>query len=160
MSASMLARDEWVQRVLGVRVGPSGGGAADADPNLLTQTLAAYIAAQTAVEQQITALQAKLRDSADPALRRIGEFGLNALTGNTRAKAQAALMELRRSLPRVDPKAAANASRMVGELAEHLLYDTKVRACDNNPFGVRVAIAATLGAAARQLHLALEAHAA
>jgi hypothetical protein len=160
MSGTKLARDEWVRRVLGVALAPSQGRVAGADPNALKQTLAAYIAAQAAVDQQIAQLQAKLRGSADPALQRIGEFGLNALTGNTRVKAQAAVMELRQSLPQIDPKAAANASRMVAEMADHLLSDAKVRACDNNPLGVRVAIASTLGAAARQLHLALNAHAA
>jgi hypothetical protein len=122
------------------------------DAAAVRSVLAQFEVAQATVDGQIAQLQSKLRGSEDPDLQRIGEFGLNALTGNTRAKLQAAIMELRGSLPAIDPKIAANAGRMAEQMATYLAEDAKIRACDANPFDVSVSIAATLGGAARQLH--------
>ncbi len=62
------------------------------------------------------------------------------------------MMELRGSLPAIDPGVASNVARAAEQMAAFLSEDPKVRACDNNPFEVAVSINTTLGGAARQLH--------
>lgn len=130
----------------------AAAGSGNQPSGRLEQVLAEFDAAQATVNEQIAELQRELRDSADPDLQRIGQFGLNALTGNTRVKLQAAIMELRGGLPTVDPAMARNVARLAEQMAAFLSEDTKVRACDNNPFEVSMSINATLGGAARQLH--------
>jgi hypothetical protein len=145
----------WVERVLGYRfAGPARG----ARPSVaaIQKALALFDAAQREVDSQIGRLQQKLAGSEDAELRRIAEFGLNAVTGNTRVRLQGTLMELRARLPEVDPKLASNAGRLAEQMVGHLTQDVKVRACDRNPFDVRVSIVATLGGAARQLQQALQ----
>lgn len=145
----------WIERVLGYRFADTPRGVRPAFV-AIQKALALFEAAQRDVDGQIGRLQQKLAGSQDPELRRIGEFGLNAVTGNTRVRLQGTLMELRARLPEIDPKLASNAGRLAEQMATYLTQDVKVRACDRNPFDVRVSIATTLGGAARQLQQALE----
>jgi len=149
----MDAKRAWIESVLGYRFADSPGRPA---PPSIRQALADFDAAQAEVDRQIGQLQVKLQNSQDAELRRIGEFGMNALTGNTRVKLQAALLELRASLPQGHPKLAGNAARLAGQMADYLVHDIKVRACDRNPFKMQVSIAATLGRAAGRLCAALQ----
>jgi hypothetical protein len=141
----------WIERVLGYRFADAPSGV-----SAIQRALALFEAAQGEVDGQIGRLQQKLAGSTDPELRRIAEFGLNAVTGNTRVRLQGTLMELRARLPEIDPKLTSNASRLAKQMVAHLTQDVKVRACDRNPFDVRVSIVATLGGAARQLQQALQ----
>jgi hypothetical protein len=141
----------WIERVLGYRFADTPPAARPSVPSI-QRALGLFDAAQHEVDSQITRLQQKLAGSKDPELRRIAEFGMNALTGNTRVKLQAALMELRGRLPQIDPSMTANVSRLAEQMVAYLTKDPKIRACDRNPFDVRVSIAATLGGAAQQLH--------
>lgn len=145
----------WIERVLGYQFADVPRGERPAVTSI-QKALALFDAAQREVDGQIGRLQQKLAGSADPELHRIGEFGLNAVTGNTRVRLQGTLMELRARLPEVDPKLTSSASRLAAQMVAHLTQDVKVRACDRNPFGVRVSIAATLGGAAQRLQQALQ----
>jgi len=147
------AKRAWIESVLGYRFPDSPHRPA---PPSILQALADFDAAQAQVDSQIGQLQGELQNSPDPELRRIGQFGMNALTGNTRVRLQAALLELRASLPQADPKLAGNAARLAGQMANYLAQDIKVRACDRNPFKVQVSIATTLGGAANRLSAALQ----
>jgi len=147
------AKRAWIESVLGYRFPDSPRRPA---PLSIQQALADFDAAQAEVDRQIGQLQLKLQNSPDAELRRIGQFGMNALTGNTRVKLQAAILELRASLPQGSPKLAGNAGRLAGQMADYLVHDVKVRACDRNPFKVQVSIAATLGGAAGRLCAALQ----
>lgn len=147
------AKRTWIESVLGYRFSDSPHRPA---PPSILRALADFDAAQAQVDGQIGQLQVKLQNSPDAELRCIGQFGMNALTGNTRVKLQAALLELRTSLPQGNPKVIGNAARLAGQMADYLVHDIKVRACDRNPFKVQVSIAATLGGAAGRLCTALQ----
>jgi hypothetical protein len=155
---------EWIARVLGVEidVGPTTEPAqeefrADLDDlglavgDLWQAARKALDAATTSVSGQISALQHELRASEDYQLEEIAEFGLNGLTNNTRVPLLAALLEagdgskakLRLTAPKIEKAAQAFMSQ--------LSSDPRVAACDQNPFGVDVAIVATYQGALEQL---------
>ena len=150
-----MQKRQWIESVLGYRFADTPRGARPPVTSI-EKALALFDAAQREVDVQITQLQQKLAGSKDQELRRIAEFGMNAVTGNTRVRLQGALMELRARLPDIDPKLTSNASRLAGQMVAYLTQDAKVRACDRNPFDVRVSIVATLGGAARQLEQTLQ----
>jgi hypothetical protein len=138
-----LAKDEWVSRVLGLQV----GGGADEDEDVGPQLGDSFKGLNDGYElvgKQIAELQTTLRNSSDPDLQRIAEFGLNALTGGLRVKLQVAVTPLL-SHTSTDPGGdAKKVTKIAGEFMKLLTVDGKIRAFDRNPFGVNVAIAATL----------------
>ncbi len=167
MSGAIEARNDWVRRVLGVAL-PGGGttspdtGSASpaqtqgrAAQGRATQDWAAvratWQAASDTVDAQIAALQAALRAEGDDTLKQIAEFGMNGLTGNHKVPLMAALAELAGGDPAVVAKVGPKALGVIQAFRSFLDGDEKVAVCDDNPFGVPVAIRATLGAALAQM---------
>lgn len=157
---------QWVFRILGIEIGAQGETEAEeteeefgADLDELGLDVSdiwhaarnAFEAAAASVDAQISALQRELRNSEDYELEEIAEFGLNSLTNNTRVPLQAALIEagdgskakLRSAGPKIEKAAQAFLSQISG--------DPRVAACDDNPFGVDIAIVDTYQGAVEQL---------
>jgi hypothetical protein len=146
------SKDAWVRRVLGVDPSAtSAGGGVSALPD----ALASWRQALETVDGQIAGLQRILHGSPDEDLHEIAEFGLNAMTGSYKTKLQAALMDAS-----ANPAKSAAAARLAASFAAHLGSDKRVAACDGNPFGVNLAIRATLVPALDSLQRALRASAA
>jgi len=116
----------------------------------------AWRQASEAVDEQIAALQQVLKGSDDPELVEIGNFGINALTGNHRVRLMAAVLELERSQDSAVRALAQKTLPLAGNLDGHLAEDERVAVCDDNPFGVQVSIRQTLGAALKELTSALD----
>lgn len=129
------AKREWVERVLGVRM-PSGGG----EP-----LLPLWLDAKDAVDGRLGRLQGALRGFGDPDLDRIAEFGLNGITGRASVGLMVALREA--DAPGADGRARGKLAQAVAAYRSFLTENDAVRLIDDNPFGVDVAVQATLGAA-------------
>jgi len=125
-------KNGWVVRVLGVALAEGGVD--------LKQAAEAWRAASEAVDGQIAALQAALRQDGDEDLAEIAEFGLNAITGGYKVRFMAALMEAEGG----SPKARATLAEIIPGFRQHLDSDERVEACDENPFGVAMSVRATL----------------
>ncbi|MGC8477917.1 MAG: hypothetical protein ACP5NP_16320 [Acetobacteraceae bacterium] len=164
------AQDEWVLRVLQVAVGTGGGtseqGSAETEEEEFGADLkelgldvsdiwkaarSAFQEATESVDAQISLLQKELRESDEADLQEIAEFGLNGLTANTRVPLLAALAQagdgsatsLKKAAPRIEQAATA--------FIKQLSTDPRVAACDENPFGVPMAIVPTYQDAIDQL---------
>lgn len=157
-----LEKNAWVTRVLGVQVASESETAeeefgADLDElgldvsDIWKAARSAFDAATESVDAQIKLLQQELSSSDDYELEEIAEFGLNGLTGNTRVPLLAALQEAgdgsKELLQSAGPKIEKAAQAFIGQLSS----DPRVAACDENPFGVDLAIAATYQGAIEQL---------
>jgi hypothetical protein len=157
---------EWVSRVLGIKVGAvskSETGAAEEEfgadlgdlgldvSDLWHAARKAFDAATASVDAQISALQHELRISEDYELEAVAEFGLNGLTRNTRVPLLASLLEVgdgsKANLQSAAPKIAKAAQAFMSQLSS----DARIAACDQNPFGIDVAIVATYQGAIVQL---------
>jgi hypothetical protein len=136
---------EWVRRVLGVNVGGSSAAqslnSATADwPKAREQ----WQAAIEEVDDQIAALQAALYDTDDDELEDIADFGMNGLTGDHKVKLAASMMDLGGGEQTAMQASGPKVRKLADEFRKHLETDERVAACDENPFGVKVAIRATL----------------
>jgi hypothetical protein len=159
----------WVERVLGIRldalptldelddpeVDPTAEKAELQELGLEVADLwqgavQSFRAASDEVNKQIQQLQAALRETDDPDLHDIAEFGLNALTGNTRVPLMAAITEAGTGSPEQLRAAAPKLLKAVGAFRARLA-SPEVRACDSNPFGVDMAIEQTFTGALDQL---------
>ena len=109
------------------------------------------------VDSQIAQLQSVLKSSDDPELKEIGEYGLNAVTGNHKVRMMAALMEVDRAGDRPESAMVAAASKRIAGFDAHLASDPRVAAVDKNPFGVRISVVSTLRPALNGLTRALKA---
>ena len=137
------AKRAWVARVLGVAMPQAGAAQRGAAANGgFAAARAAWSSAVEQVDGQITALQAALRQSGDNDLRAIAEYGLNGVTGNHKVRLMAALQDI--GTGPASPRAAATAIAVITPFRAHLASDERVAVCDENPFGVAVAIRATL----------------
>jgi hypothetical protein len=168
VSATFQEKAEWIQRVLGITLpaqsGPGGGNGA-----LPTWQAAcgAWRDANDAVNVQIKALRTGLLAAAKSgdgdaeeyakALTDIAEKGLNAITEDHRVKLQAAVVEIGAGNTEAMKKSGAKTLASIQTFQAFLDGSEKIAACDANPFGVPVAIRATLGPALRQLAATLEA---
>ena len=152
MSGAIDAKRAWVLRVLGVALADDASPPGDwAAIRLTWQT------ASATVDGQIAALQAALRADGDETLKQIAEFGVNGLTGNFKVPLMAALAEVGSGDPAAIAKAGPKTLGIIQAFRTHLSTDEKVEVCDENPFGVPVAIRATLGAALAQMEATLQA---
>ena len=129
-------KDEWIVRALGVQMPSNGSGPFQT----LAEAAQAWRDASETVDGQIGALQNVLRASGDEELREIGEYGLNAVTGNFKVRLMAALLGAESGNAEDRKKLSA----IVTGLRQHLASDERVEACDENPFGVAVSIRTTL----------------
>ena len=125
---------QWVARVLGVQCAASG-----ADD--LGTAAAAWRAASETVDGQIAALQKALLATDDEDLHEIGRYGVNAVTSGHKVKLMAALRGAEAGQEADRKKLVA----LAAQFRAHLDGDARVKACDENPFGVAVSIRATLG---------------
>ena len=144
------AKLAWVARVLGIASGDGVQPAAPAQMQFAQRwrpVREAWTDASYVADQQITALQGVLRKSGDEALVDIAEFGLNAVTGGHKVKLTAALRELDGGDAGAVATAAPKTLALVRAFRGHLTSDAHVRACDGNPFGIKMTLQATLDAA-------------
>ncbi|MGH7043854.1 MAG: hypothetical protein ACREFY_17240 [Acetobacteraceae bacterium] len=163
MSDAIEARNDWVRRVLGVTL-PEGAAARQGSATAGTRPTraaaraqdwaavrATWQAASDAVDAQIAALQAALRADGDDTLKQIAEFGMNGLTGNYKVPLMVALAELDGGDPAIVARTGPKLLGTVQAFRSFLDGDEKIAVCDENPFGVPVAIRATLGGALAQM---------
>lgn len=141
----------FLQTHLGV-VSANPGSAAPASPDLhfeknWTAARANWLSAEEAVGKQINAMQSAFRKSGSDVLLDIANYGLPALTGNTRSKAMAAIFEVDGVKSAPNEKTLKRADKKLSDLKKQLTSNPRVQACDENPFGVKVSIGATLGGA-------------
>ncbi len=163
MSGTADARRDWLLRVLGIVLPGASAGAGQPNeagpPPEWIAARAAWQAASDTVDGQITALQSALRASGDETLQQIAEFGLNGVTGNHKVPLMAAMSEIGSGDAGAVSKAAPKALGIIRAFRAHLDSDERIEVCDGNPFGVTVAIRATLGRALAQMEAALQARA-
>ncbi len=155
-------QNEWVQRILGVAMTQAGGDD-DEDVDLSPTALGldasdlwkaatqAFRTATETVDGQIGALQAALRQEMDPELDKISEFGLNALTRNTRVPLMAALTEAGDGSGERLKSAAPKLEKAIAAFRSVIATDPKIAAADNNPFDVEVTIRSTFAGVLEQL---------
>lgn len=145
---------EWVARVLGLTLPARGkdSGATTASERL-DKARDTWDEAISRVDNQIAALQTVLRNSGDDDLKAIADFGLAGVTGNHKVRLAAALHEARTGT--LDEAAALRTADLVADFRKHIASDPRVKACDDNPFGVSVAIRATLDQPLAMLEAAL-----
>lgn len=143
------AKNQWIVRVLGIDPGGAGGGDFPARWQAARDR---WQAASAAVDAQIAALQRVLLATDDPELHQIAEVGLNAITANHKVRLLAALAEIGDgTAPAALARAGKKALALARGFAAHLEGDARVAACDDNPYGARVAIRATLVPALREM---------
>ncbi len=119
----------------------TGAAASQTAPLPLDQ----WNAAKEQVDKGISALQVALREQKHPAMDRIAEYGLGGLSdGTLQTRMMTALMNLKQTPD--DARARAALSTVVEEYRVFIASDL-VAHCDQNPFGVKLDIAATLGRA-------------
>jgi hypothetical protein len=144
----------WVARVLGVTL-PSAAPPATAEAgDILTRWRAARTGWQDAtdlVNEQLNALAKALRAASDKDLAAIADSGLMTVTGGFRTRMMAALKDLGADDAAKLRKDGGKAAGFAEKLKAQIEGDAKVAACDANPFGVAVAVRATLGTALANL---------
>lgn len=126
-----------------------------ANPSLVVSAINDWQAAIETADKQIEDLRGTLMRSNDDELKRIAEFGLGAITGGRKVKLMAALFEARSKEGDALAKACAKAVTQAVEFRSHIEGEGRVAACDRNPFGVKVALRATLVPALARLQASL-----
>jgi len=122
------------------------------------KTLPLWTEAQDAVGDQINSLRTSLKATRHPMALEIADKGLSALTDRMQVGLKVALMELDgSSAPQDRAKAAAKARQSVDALRQFVQTNKALQRLDGNPFGVKVAIRATLRRAIDALDKALAA---
>jgi uncharacterized protein involved in exopolysaccharide biosynthesis len=159
-------RREWIRRVLGIdltsgdqpRIAPAAAGDSQLADAKIAEALAAirqiWQDASDKVDAQITALQATLRGTEDDELHEIAEYGLNALTEGKKTRVLVAIHTMGdgANLQQSGTKALSAFT----QFREHIETDERVRAFDENPFGVAVALRQTLTPALAQMEARLQ----
>ncbi len=103
------------------------------------------------VNGQLDKLRGELSKVDDAELKRIADFGLNAITADHKVPLQAAIVDLDATRGGDSSKAIAAAKELVEEFRDHLDTDERVEACDDNPFDVKVTIRESLDKALGQM---------
>jgi hypothetical protein len=114
---------------------------------------------QTALDnigKQLEKLRGSLAQAGDSDLKAIGEFGLNAITANHKVPLQTAIVNVDSTVGPAKIKAIDKAQDAVIAFREHIDRDERVDACDNNPFGVQVALRSELNRGLDKLGHALD----
>lgn len=133
------------QDLLAAEQGGSGGSAPKADPMVVWRD------AKEGVDVSIGALQSALRGIDDPDLRRIADAGLNGITDGLQTRLMAALFDYNSASGEGRAKAAVALRGRAAELRKMIESDPIIALCEDNPFGVKVAIRGPLGAALTEL---------
>ena len=137
---------QWMQRVLGVRVGAAAGAAA-APGGPRPKLTPIWMGAKEEIDAGISKLQDALRKTADDDLVQIAEFGLYGATQGETVKLMAAL----RVADGGSEGALSKLLDAVGDYRDFLDGAPIVELIEDNPFGVKVPIRKTLGAALDEL---------
>jgi len=153
MSASQTQSD-WVTRVLGVSPGSQQQDLPH-DQRRWAAVKAIWFGASNAVDAQIAALQAALRDSGDPEYQEIAELGLNGVTGTFKVPLLAAMQDIDRAGGQPDAGLIGKLRQVIAGFLDHLTSDPRVDAVDDNDLGVPVHVADTLIPALEELDAAL-----
>jgi hypothetical protein len=162
--ADEAARRAWVGRVLGVQL-PGGGGSTALAPNgdftrRWATAKTAWLAAIESVDAQISALQARMRQSSDPDFQLIADRGLPALTGNHKTPVMVAIREVDAADGEARGAALDELRDAVAAFRTHITSDPRVTVLDaesRSLFGVDVRIAAGIGGGLDALTTALDA---
>ncbi|MEO6409739.1 MAG: hypothetical protein ABIO45_13425 [Burkholderiaceae bacterium] len=99
------------------------------------------------VDAQVAQLQTALRKLGDSELTVIADKGLNGITGNFKTPVIVAVMEVDNARAEGLKKAAQKGVRAAKAFAAYLASEETVRVTDENPFGVKMTIRASLGKA-------------
>jgi hypothetical protein len=126
-------------------------------PRLWKAARTTWQTASELVDGQFTKLQGVLKQSNDPELQQIAEFGLNAITAGHKVQLLTAIREVDQSTGGKLVDAAIDAQGVIEEFLDHLESDERVQACDGNSFGVPMSVHSTLSTALGQLDAALDA---
>jgi hypothetical protein len=110
----------------------------------------AWTQASESVDVQIAKLQKALKQTGDPELQQIAEFGLNGVTGNFKVPLMAALTEVDNARDEVVATPARRAAGIAAAFLKHIESAPTVAVCDSNPL-TPVSIRATLSPALRAL---------
>lgn len=108
------------------------------------------------VDGQIAQLQGVLKSYDDPELREIGEYGLNAMTGNHKVLMMATIQDITLAGGAPDKSVIGAAGKRIAAFDKHLAGDARVKAVDANPFGVKMSVADTLRASLANLDTELK----
>ncbi len=108
---------------------------------------AAWDSASAAAGGQMTALAAALRSSEDEDLRQIAQRDLAGIVAAFANQLRTAINGLGDSDGPVFRKAAGKTLSFMERLRTEIADDPRLEACDTNPIGVQVSVAATLGRA-------------
>jgi hypothetical protein len=130
--------------------------------SLWPKAKSAWLDALDTVNGQLEKLRRELIGIDDAELKRIAEFGLNAITADHKVPLQAAIIDVDEATAggttgEAAVKAVAKAKDLVVEFRDHIDTDERVEACDDNPFDVKVTIRESLDAALAQMEQALAA---
>lgn len=109
------------------------------------------------VNQQLNALAARLRQSSDPRLHDIAEFGLAKIMAGHHVPLRAALLDVAGANTDQQGPVIAKTINILTGFENHLSSHPYVDACEKNPFGVTVQLRATLNPALKGLRTALTA---
>jgi len=152
-------QNAWVKRVLGVDTGafaaPPGSpelNAAEVDPGALWRE------AKEATDERLNILASKLRNTGDPDLVRIADYGLFGISNGGKGINVAlnkAMFEYVAAVGDRRAQAAAKLRKAAQDYRATLASNEAVKLVDNNPFGVDVAVLATLGAALDRIEASL-----
>ena len=120
-----------------------------------TTTVGVWVDARDKVITQMQALQAacgkECQETGDPDFDLIADKGLAAITKRMQVGLHVALMEFDRASGDGKAKAQAKAQKVVTDFQTFLGSDRMVKLAEENPFGVKVEIRSTLGAALDRL---------
>jgi hypothetical protein len=147
------AEAEWVERVLGVSV---SAGPAATPPVSSRDAMAIWQGAKDAVDQQLAALYATLKQSDIPVLARAADDIESVLAG-FRTRLTTSLLNLDRAAGMAKDAARAAVLEVVAAYESEIPADKHVIGADTNPFGVTVTIRDTLGGALAALRRSLQA---
>ena len=141
----------WIEQVLGIHIGGEHSPDADLDPRALWQE------AKEKTDQRLNQLAGRLRRTGDPDLVRIADFGLFGIGSGKgmNVALNKAMIEYAGAAAAARPQAAEQLRKAVQRYRTTLSTDEAVRLVDRNPFGVNVALAATLGAALERIERSL-----
>lgn len=138
-------RRRWVKDVLGFDLPP------ELDAKRLEVAIASYHNTLAEVGNGVVALQAKLRGTGNPLLKRIADEGLTDLTGGFRVTMSTALMELLTGSANQRSRNAKVASKLCGKIAGFVAENDLFTLLDANPYQVPVNSKARLGRALQTL---------
>jgi hypothetical protein len=138
---------DWVQRVLDVDVRTH-----DSSANQSGSVRSIWTQAKDAIDTRLEVLGQTLRKYNDEQLNRIAEYGLFGLTeGGTTVGLISAMLEYDSATGARRETAAAVLRKAIQGYRGAMQGNRVMQLVDNNPFGVKVGLVATLDSALRQI---------